>query len=123
MLRDTMMRTIPVAMTAIEVLWTERFQRFRAVRKSPPERMWKAIQIARRARIMPNSRVSISVDVTAPRHDRACAGGAIADAGPSSGVGVSTVLIDPPAMLSGAPARGVSDGGTCVHCQVGSRAV
>ena len=46
MLRDTMMSTIPVAMMAIEVLWTERFHRLRAVRKSPPDRMWKAIQIA-----------------------------------------------------------------------------
>ncbi len=69
MFRDTMMRTIPVAMIAIEVLWTDRFHRLRAVRKSPPERMWKAIQIASSAISMPNSRVSISVDVTNDRHD------------------------------------------------------
>ena len=37
MLRDTMISTMPVAMMAIEALWTERFQRLRAVRKSPPD--------------------------------------------------------------------------------------
>ena len=46
MFLDTMMSTMPVAMIAIEVLWTERFQRLREVRKSPPDRMWNTIQIA-----------------------------------------------------------------------------
>jgi hypothetical protein len=31
-------------MIAIDVLWTERFHRLRAVRKSPPDRTLKAIQ-------------------------------------------------------------------------------
>ena len=35
MLRDTMISTMPVAMTAIDELWTDRFHRLRAVRKSP----------------------------------------------------------------------------------------
>ena len=34
MLRVTMTRTMPVAMTATEAVWTERFQRLRGVRKS-----------------------------------------------------------------------------------------
>ncbi len=53
MLRDTMMSTIPVAMIAIDELWTDRFQRFRAVRKSPPERMWNAIQMTASDSTMP----------------------------------------------------------------------
>ena len=39
MFRDTMMSTMPVAMIAIEVLCTERFQRLREVRNAPPDRM------------------------------------------------------------------------------------
>ena len=68
MLRDTMISTMPVAMMAIEALCTERFQRLRAVRKSPPDRMLKPSQMPARATTMPNMRVSISVDATSPRH-------------------------------------------------------
>ncbi len=75
MFRDTMMSTMPVAMMAMEVLCTERFHRLRAVRKSPPETMWNAIQIARSAITMPKSRVSISVDANIDRHDRVPPGG------------------------------------------------
>src|SRR5262245_54253622 len=79
MLRDTMIRTIPVAMIAIDVLWTERFHRLRAVKKSPPDRMLKAIQIAPSAITMPTRRVSISDAATIPRHERD--GGAAVDGG------------------------------------------
>ena len=34
-LRVTITSTMPVAMTAIEDVWTERFQRLRVVRKAP----------------------------------------------------------------------------------------
>ncbi len=79
MLRDTMISTMPVAMMAIDVLWTERFHRFRAVRKSPPDRMLKATQMTTSAITMPSNRVSISVDASTERHEpdggRAAAGG------------------------------------------------
>ena len=48
----------------MEVLWTERFHRLRAVRKAPSDRTWKAIQMAARATTMPSRRVSISVEVS-----------------------------------------------------------
>ena len=75
MLRDTMIRTMPVAMMAMDVLWTERFHRFRAVRKSPPDRMLKAIQMTASAMIMPSNRVSSSVSASTERQERA--GGAV----------------------------------------------
>ena len=68
MLRDTMISTMPVAMMAIEALWTDRFQRLRAVRKSPPDRTSKPIQMTASATTMPNRRTSISVDAHSPRH-------------------------------------------------------
>ena len=71
MLRDTMIRTMPVAMIAIDALCTDRFHRLRAVRKSPPERMWNPTQMTPRPSNMPNRRVSISVDARTSRHDRA----------------------------------------------------
>src|SRR6266508_5793726 len=67
MLRDTMIRTIPVAMTATTDVWTDRFQRLRAVRNSPPDMTLKPIQITARAAIMPSRRVSTSSEGTAPR--------------------------------------------------------
>src|SRR5262245_58604511 len=79
MLRDTMIRTIPVAMIAIEVLWTDRFHRLRAVRKSPPDRMLKAIQMAIRAITMPSSRLSSSDSASTERH--VCDAGGAAAAG------------------------------------------
>ena len=61
------------------MLWTERFHRFRAVRKSPPDRMLKAIQMTTSAITMPSNRVSSSVDASTERHERddggAAAGG------------------------------------------------
>src|SRR5688572_2011766 len=79
MLRETMISTIPVAMTAIDVLWTERFHRFRAVRKSPPERMLNATQMTTSAITKPSNRVSSSVDASTERHE--CDGGGTAGAG------------------------------------------
>ena len=38
----TMINTIPVAMMAIEEVWTDRFQRFRGVRNKPT---WSALTI------------------------------------------------------------------------------
>ena len=38
MLRITMIRTMPLTITPTEAVCTERFQRFRAVRKMPPVR-------------------------------------------------------------------------------------
>jgi len=37
MLRETMMRTMPVAMTATEAVCTDRLKRLRGVRKLPPK--------------------------------------------------------------------------------------
>ncbi len=37
MLRDTMMSTMPVAMTATEAVCTDRLKRLRGVRKLPPK--------------------------------------------------------------------------------------
>src|SRR5215210_930493 len=61
MFRDTMISTMPVAMIAIEAVWIERFHRFRAVMKVPPETMLKPIQMIASAAIIPSRRVSISV--------------------------------------------------------------
>src|SRR2546422_5439772 len=66
MLRDTMIRTIPVAMMPIEALWTERFHRFRGLRNVPPDRMSNAIQITASAAIIPSIRVSTSSGRSTP---------------------------------------------------------
>jgi hypothetical protein len=81
MLRDTMTSTIPVAMIAIEALWTERFQRFLAVRKVPSEMMLKPIQITASAAMSPRRRVSISAARSSDRSEPSpwsVAGGGIA---------------------------------------------
>ena len=70
MLRVTMISTMPVAMTAIEVLCTDRFHRLREVMNFPSDRALKPIQMTARATTMPSSRVSIPLDVTKSRHDR-----------------------------------------------------
>ena len=94
MLRETMMSTIPVAMIAIEVLCTERFQRLRAVKNAPPDRMWNAIQIAASDTIRPTSRVSTSVDCSAVRHDDRAGGGVPPVTAEASGT--STVVMETP---------------------------
>jgi hypothetical protein len=76
------------------VLCTERFHRLRAVRKSPPLRMWNATQIAMRAIASPKRRVSISVDVMTFRHRPPGCGVEVSAADES--FGVSTVVISPP---------------------------
>jgi hypothetical protein len=69
MLRETMIRTMPVAMIAMEALWTERFQRLRGVMKLPPDQKWKPIQMIARAAIIPTAASSPSA-CSAVRHDR-----------------------------------------------------
>ena len=71
MFRDTMIRTMPVAMTATDADWTDRFHRLRVVRNDPPDRMLNAIQMTTVAAIMPSNRVSISIDRRIDRIDRA----------------------------------------------------
>ena len=61
MLRETMTSTMPVAMIATVEVCTDRFQRLRGVRNTPPDMMWKPIQTIRSAAIMPSMRASISV--------------------------------------------------------------
>ena len=102
MFRDTMISTMPVAMMAIEVLCTDRFHRLREVRKLPPDRMLKAIQMTITAVIIPNSRVSTSARLE--RHDDAgvgvAAGAVTAGAGPDDSsvpsVLASSVMCSPP---------------------------
>src|SRR5712691_464923 len=66
MFRDTMTRTIPVAMIAIEALWTDRFQRFLAERNVPPDTMLKLTQMMTRAATIPSMRVSTSMERSTP---------------------------------------------------------
>src|SRR5215207_10870654 len=68
MLRDTMISTMPVAMMAIDVLWTDRFQRLRAVKKSPPDSTLNPIQMTAIATTIPTNRVSSSADARFERH-------------------------------------------------------
>src|SRR4029079_2597013 len=70
MLRETMIRTMPVAMIAIDELWTDRFQRLRGVRNRPPDRMLNPIQMIASAAIMPSRRVSTSVERTSEANVR-----------------------------------------------------
>jgi hypothetical protein len=49
MFRETMTSTMPVAMTATEADWTERFHRFRGVRNRPSENRSKPLQISSNA--------------------------------------------------------------------------
>ena len=100
MLRDTITRTIPVAMIAIDALWTDRFQRFRAVRNVPPETMLKLTQMTISAPIIPSMRVSISSERTTPvtgasaeliavRNERAGAPSALASPGTVAPISLS----------------------------------
>src|SRR4051794_41764699 len=82
MLRETMIRTIPVAMTAVEALWTERFHRLRAVRNVPPDTRLKNTQMIASAATIPNRRGSISLDASSDPADRRGGGGGGARGGP-----------------------------------------
>ena len=80
MLRVTMTSTMPVAMIATEAVWTDRFQRLRGVRNTPPERMSKPIQMTASAASMPSMRTSISsFDRSEP--EAALGGGAVVATG------------------------------------------
>ena len=74
MWRVTMTSTMPVAITATEAVCTDRFHRLRGVRKVPPDRMWKPIQMTASAPIMPRKRTSTSSAWRIER-DCCCCGG------------------------------------------------
>src|SRR3954451_11234460 len=95
MLRVTMISTMPVAMIAMDVLCTDRFHRFLAVRKSPCDSRWKATQMAISASTMPIRRVSNSIDETDVRQELAGCGVVLLSA---DVFGVSTVDIAPPGL-------------------------
>src|SRR5262245_30420842 len=71
MFRDTMMSTMPVAITATVEVWTDRFHRFRADRNSPLVATLNTSQSTINVMIMPSRRVSISSDRTDELTDRA----------------------------------------------------
>src|SRR5258705_88224 len=60
MLRERMIRTMPVVMIATAADWTDRFHRFRGVRKRPPDSMLKASHRMTRAATSPSRRLSTS---------------------------------------------------------------
>ena len=70
MLRDTMIRTMPVVMIATAADCTDRFQRLRGAMNSPFDRKLKAIHRTTKAAIMPRRRVSISRRAKTPRTER-----------------------------------------------------
>ena len=70
MLRDTMTRTMPVAMMPTAADWTDRFHRFRGDMKRPSDRKLNRSQMTPRATIMPSRRVSISMAASSDRSDR-----------------------------------------------------
>ena len=61
MLRETMTSTMPVAMMATTVVWTESVTMLAGARILPPVTMPKPIRMAARATSMPKRRRSISV--------------------------------------------------------------
>ena len=67
MLRDTMTRTMPVAMTAIPAAWTPSVTMLTGRRNVPPLMKWKPIRMIARAASIPNRRRSISVCARRPR--------------------------------------------------------
>ena len=66
MLRDTMTRTIPVAMIATPVAWTASVTMFVGAKNLPPLRMLKVSRMRARARSIPKRRRSISVWAISP---------------------------------------------------------
>ena len=61
MFRDTMIKTMPVAMMAVPDAWTASVTMFAGRRNVPPDMMWKPRRITASASNMPNRRRSISV--------------------------------------------------------------
>ena len=66
MLRETMTRTMPVAMIAMPAAWTAIVIMFVGWMSAPPLRMLNVTRITTRATSMPNSRRSISVCANRP---------------------------------------------------------
>ena len=69
MLRDTMTRTMPVAMIAIPAAWTAIVTMLVGWMSLPPLRMLKVTRMAARATSIPNRRRSISVWASMPRSE------------------------------------------------------
>ena len=69
MFRETMTRTIPVAMIAMPVAWTDNVTMFVGLIICPPLRMSKASRITASATSIPNSRRSTSVCAMRPDMD------------------------------------------------------
>jgi hypothetical protein len=76
MLRDTMMRTMPVAMIATLAAWTAIVVMLFAWNSLPPLRMWNVSRIAANATSIPNRRRSISVWAISPRMEVRAGGSA-----------------------------------------------
>ena len=91
MFRDTMIRTIPVAMIAMPAAWTARVIMFVGWKNLPPLRMLNVRRIAARATSIPNSRRSISVAAIIPRMELR-AGPGLTDTGAVSATFVKTAL-------------------------------
>ena len=72
--RDTMIRTMPVAMIAVPDAWTASVTMFAGRRNVPPDTMWKPTRMTASATSMPNRRRSISVFASVSRTDPRGAG-------------------------------------------------
>src|SRR4029079_6319700 len=70
MFRDTMIRTIPEVMIATAADWTDRFQRLRGDRNSPPDAMLNTSHSTTTAPTMPSRRRSTSRLANSERADR-----------------------------------------------------
>ena len=75
MLRETMTRTMPVAMIAMPDAWTAIVTMFVGWISLPPLRMWNVTRMAMSATSIPNRRRSISVCGDQCRGSRPAAGG------------------------------------------------
>ena len=76
MLRETMTRTMPVAMIAIPAAWTAIVTMLVGWISFPPLRMLKVSRIPARAASIPNRRRSISVWASRPRSEVRAGGSA-----------------------------------------------
>src|SRR5215203_3054471 len=84
MLRDTMTRTIPVAMIATPDACTASVIMFVGWKNLPPLRIWNVNRIAARATSMPNRRRSISVWANIVRIDGRAGGSVWLETGAAS---------------------------------------
>ena len=76
MLRETMTRTMPVAMIAMPAAWTAIVIMLVGWMSVPPLRMLNVTRMTTRATSIPNSRRSISVCANSPRIDVRAGGSA-----------------------------------------------